>query len=251
MKIGMIGAGNMAGALARGLGEPVLVTDAGSGRARALAAELQGEALDSNERLAREADVVILCHKPAQLQMVAAQAGAHARRVVSLLAATPLQRVQQAYPHASVVRAVPSITVALREGVTPMASDPDDASDFPAAARELFGRVGHVVVLPDRLLEAATGLSGVMPAYLALFAEAQIDSGIRHGVPEAQASEIVAAALEGSARLLRARDCETLRLRREVSSPGGVTARGLAALERGGMRTALASAMDAVLGTGA
>src|SRR5262249_50852456 len=157
MKIGMIGAGNMAGALARGLDEHVLVTDAGSGRARALAAELHGEALDSNERLSREADVLILCHKPYQLDMVSAQAHEHARRVISLLAATPLERVQKAYPHAAVVRAVPSITVALRVGVTPMSIDPDEATDFPEVARALFERVGSVVILPDRLLEAASG----------------------------------------------------------------------------------------------
>jgi pyrroline-5-carboxylate reductase len=95
-------------------------------------------------------------------------------------------------------------------------------------------------------MEAATGLSGVLPAYLALFAEAQIDAGIRHGVPATQATEIVTAALEGSAKLLRARGGDTLRVRREVSSPGGLTARGLAALEHRGLRDAISHAMDEV-----
>ena len=71
MRVGLIGAGNMARALARGWGEPVLVSDAGSGRARALAEELGGEAVDSNLEVARAAELVVLCHKPAQLAEVA------------------------------------------------------------------------------------------------------------------------------------------------------------------------------------
>ena len=88
MQVGFIGSGNMARALARGWGEPVLCTDAGSGRAAALAEELGGEALASNRELAERADVVILAHKPAQLAEVAWEAAGGAKAVVSLLAST-------------------------------------------------------------------------------------------------------------------------------------------------------------------
>src|SRR5438270_28705 len=71
MQVGLIGAGNMARAMARGWGDPVLCSDSGSGRARALAQELGGEALDSNAAVAQRADLVVLCHKPAQLEPVA------------------------------------------------------------------------------------------------------------------------------------------------------------------------------------
>ena len=74
MRVGFIGAGNMARALARGWGDPVLCTDSGSGRARALAEELGGEAVASNRELAERAELVILAHKPAQLQEVAWEA---------------------------------------------------------------------------------------------------------------------------------------------------------------------------------
>ena len=80
----------------------------------------------------------------------------------------------------------------------------------------------------------------------ALFAEAWTDAAIRHGIPAAQAATLVAETMAGTAALLRQTD--TLALRRGVTSPGGSTARGLAALERGGVRTALATAMDDVLG---
>ena len=89
MQLGFIGAGNMASALARGWGEPVLCTDSGSGRAAALARELGGEALASNRELAERADVVVLAHKPAQLDAVAAEIAGVAKAVVSILARTP------------------------------------------------------------------------------------------------------------------------------------------------------------------
>jgi pyrroline-5-carboxylate reductase len=247
MQIGLIGAGNMASALARGWGEPVLATDSGSGRAAALARELGGEAATSNADLAERVEVIVLCHKPAQLDAVAAEIGDRARRVVSVLAATPLQRLRAAYPGAQVARAMPNTPVEIRRGVTCMAFDEQGDPAFAQAARDLFERVGTVVTLPDRLLDIATGLSGVAPAYLSLIVEAQVDAAVRYGLPAEQGVEILAAALEGSAALLRARDGDTLALRREVASPGGLTARGLEALERGGVRAAFSDAMAALV----
>jgi pyrroline-5-carboxylate reductase len=88
---------------------------------------------------------------------------------------------------------------------------------------------------------------GVTPAYVALIAEASIDAAVRNGLKADLATDIFLAALAGSAALLQARDGDTLAVRREVTSPGGSTARGLAALERHGLRTALDEATRAVL----
>ena len=99
MKLGLIGAGNMASALARGIGEPVLVHDIDDAKARALAEELGGEAVGSNAELAERADALVLCHKPKQLEEVAAEAaGAHPRIVISILAATTTEQLSAAYP---------------------------------------------------------------------------------------------------------------------------------------------------------
>src|SRR3954468_21400502 len=98
MRVGFIGAGNMARALARGLGEPVLCTDAGSGRARRLADELGGEAVGSNRELAERAELVILAHKPVQLEAVASDVGGSAKAIVSLLARTPQADVARSPP---------------------------------------------------------------------------------------------------------------------------------------------------------
>jgi pyrroline-5-carboxylate reductase len=246
MTIGFIGGGNMARALARGLGEPVLVTDGGSGRAAALAGELGGQAYSSNAELADQVEILILAHKPAQLEAVAAEVGDRAARVISLLGGTPLERLRAAYPASEVVRAMPNTAVEIREGVTCLCVD--GAPELGGAARVLFERVGLVVELPERLIDVATAVSGVAPAYVALIAEAWIDAAIRHGLPPGPAAELVGASLRGSAALLCSRSMDTLTVRREVTSPGGMTARGLQALERSGLRAAFAQATEDVLG---
>ncbi len=247
MQIGFIGAGNMARALARGLGEPVLCTDGGSGRAKALAQELGGEALSSNAELAQRADVVILAHEPDDLHEVAEQVGGHARAVLSLMGRTTVAQLEGAYPGVPVFRAMPNTPVQVRRGVICMARTPGVESELEVSIRSLLERAGLVVVLPERLMGIATATMGVWPAYLALIVEAQVDASVRAGMSPRQAAELVAAAIEGSAALLAHHDYDTLAVRREVTSPGGGTARGLQALEDGGLRAAIARATDAVL----
>jgi pyrroline-5-carboxylate reductase len=254
MKVGLIGAGNMARALARGWGHPVLCSDSGSGRAQALADELGGRA-GSNVEVAREADLVVLCHKPYQLKQVAAEIAdaTHDTSIVSILGGTSAQTVRQAYSKAgSVFRIEPSTPVEVRRGVLLYAEydlDPGYTPNDPDVEREvvaLFERVGWVARVPESLLGAAAAIGAVGPAYLALVAEAWADAGIRHGLKPELAGRLVAETMAGTADLLAAREWDTLAVRREVTSPGGSTARGLDALERAGLRTAFADAMDAV-----
>ena len=249
MQVGFIGSGNMARALARGWGDPVLCTDSGSGRAQALAAELGGEAVASNRELAERADIVILAHKPAQLAEVAWEAAGAAKVVVSLLASTPQADLRSAYPGVPVFRVEPNTAVEIRRGVLVFA-EPDAQSDaeLSASVHELFARVGTVVDVPERLMSVAGACSGVGPAYWALLIEAWVDAAVKRGLPAALATQLVTETMAGSADLVRARDGDTLAVRREVASPGGTTARGLAALERGGVRTAFSNAMDDVVG---
>jgi pyrroline-5-carboxylate reductase len=250
MTIGFVGSGNMARALALGWGEPVLCTDAGSGRARELAAQTGGEAVAGNRELAERADLVILAHKPAQLGAVAAEIGDAARAVVTILARTTQAQVREAYPGTPVFRIEPNTPVEVRKGVMAFAipDAPVDA-DLLGAVHERFARLGTVVDVPEALMRAAGAIGGVGPAYFALLAEAWVDAGIRHGLSPQAASTLVTETMAGSAELLRLREHDTLAMRRGVTSPGGTTARGLAALERGGVRTALAQAMDDVVGS--
>jgi pyrroline-5-carboxylate reductase len=246
MRVGLIGAGNMASALARGWGDPVLCTDAVPGKAEALVAELGGEVARSNAALAEAADVIVLCHKPDQLDAVAAQVEGNEREtaIVSILAGVPLDALRSAYPGASkVIRLMPNVAVEIGRGVICVAAE----SDEDAGVTELLERVATVVTVPERLIEVATAIQGVGPAYVSLFVEAQVDAAVRLGMPPRMAVELATATTEGSAALLAARDFDTLNLRRSVTSPGGVTARGLAALEDGGLRAAFQAAADAAV----
>jgi len=252
MQIGLIGCGNMARALARGWGRPVLCADPIAERARRLAAEVGGEALAGNAQVADRADLVVLCHKPAQLAAVAEEIGPLARAVASILAATPLAALQQAYPGKPVYRFIPSLPAEVRQGaIVQAAADPGDHgrdAQLDAQVSELFAELGTLVVLDDALMDVAMGLMSCGPAYIALVAEAQVDAGVRRGVPAAHGAELVVQTLAGTAELLRRRGNDTTAVRREVASPGGVTARGLDALERAGVRAAFSDALDAVLG---
>ena len=247
MNIGLIGSGNMARAMARGWGRPVLCADPVGGRAQALVEEVGGEALQSNAEVAQRADLVVLCHKPAQLAAVAGEVAPHARAVASILAATPLAALKEAYPGKPVYRFIPSLPVEVRQGAVVQADGPEQDPDTDRAVSELFAELGTLVVLPDGLVDVAMGLMSCAPAYVALVAEAQIDAGVRKGIPAAQGAELVVQTLAGTAELLRRRGNDTMAIRREVASPGGLTARGLDALERGGIRAAFSDALDAVL----
>jgi pyrroline-5-carboxylate reductase len=250
MQIGLIGAGNMARAMARGWGRPLLCADPLAVRARGLAEEVQGEALASNAEVAEQADLVILCHKPVQLEQVAREVGPHAKAIASILAATPLQALKDAYPDRPVYRFIPSLPVEVRQGAVVQAADAEQDAALDAKVGGLFAELGTLVVLPDALVDVAMGLMSCAPAYVALVAEAQVDAGVRHGIPAAQGAELVVQTLAGTAELLRRRDNDTQTVRREVTSPGGLTARGLDALERAGLRSAFSDALDAVLADG-
>src|SRR5437588_9132175 len=142
--------------------------------------------------------------------------------------------------------------VEVRAGAIVQARDEQsgEEGELDRAVAELFGELGMLVVLDDSLVDVAMGLMSCAPAYVALVAEAQVDAGVRRGIPASAGAELVVQTLAGTAELLRARGNDAAAVRREVTSPGGVTARGLAALERAGLRAAFSAAPDPVPGDG-
>lgn len=243
MKLGFIGAGNMASALARGIGEPVFATDPVPGKAEALVEAVGGEALESAAYVADAADAVVLAHKPAQLEAVAAELGDRAKVVVSILGGVSTDLLQQAYPDAAVHRFLPNIPVELGQGVLCYAAPEEDA-----ALVDVFARAGRIVRLPNEaLIEPAMALMSCGPAFMALVAEALVDAGVMHGLNPDDAAAMVVETMAGSAAVLRETDVDTRGLRARVTSPGGSTAQGLAALEQAGLRAAFEDAVTAVV----
>jgi len=247
VQVGLIGAGNMARAMALGWGRPVLVCDALPERAHALATETGGEALATNAEVAQRADLVLLCHKPPGLAAVAAEVAPHAKAVASILGGVPLAELKAAYPDRPVYRLLPSTPVAVRQGAVILAADDEQDATLDADVRALMAELGTLVELPDALVDVAMGLMSNAPAYYALVAEAQIDAGVRRGLTPDQAARLVVQTMAGTAELLKQAEFDTLAVRRAVTSPGGSTARGLDALERGGVRAAFSDALDAIL----
>jgi pyrroline-5-carboxylate reductase len=240
MIVGFVGSGSMAAAMARGWSgefEGMLFSDSGSGRAKALAEELGGEAV-SNAEIAERADFVVVAVKPGALDEVGPELGA-ARRVVSILAAVPLARLESAFPGAEALRAMPNVGVEVRRGVLCVAG---------AAADEVRAKLdvlGHVVEIPDGDFDEATAVMSCAPAYLALAVEALADAGAEAGLDAELARELVVETTAGTAELLRIR--HPADVRKAVASPGGSTEAGLEALEREGAREAFEAAVRASL----
>jgi pyrroline-5-carboxylate reductase len=248
MRLGLIGAGNMASALARGIGEPVLVADIDREKARALAEELGGDAVDSNAALAERADAVVLCHKPGQLEEVAAEASVSARVVVSILAAVTTDRLEEAYPGVPVYRFIPNMPAEVRRGVLCYTPGSRAAEGPEAEILELFGRAGTIIRLDDEpLIEPAMALMSCGPAFMALVAESFADAGEAHGLPPEEAVRMVVETMGGTAAYLAEHGYDTEALRARVATPGGATERGLVRLEERGLRDVCRSAVDAVV----
>jgi pyrroline-5-carboxylate reductase len=240
MIIGFVGSGSMAAAIAHGLAgevEGMLFSDSGSGRAAALAEELGGEAV-SNQEVAERADVVVLAVKPAALDAVASSIGA-ARAIVSVLAATPLERLRSAFPDAQILRTMPNVGVEVRQGVICV------AGEASPEVRATLGRIAHVVEIEEKDFDAATAAMGCSPAYLALAVEAIADAGAADGLDPELARELVVETAAGTAELLRRRDPAAVQ--KAVASPGGSTEAGLEELDRLDARGAFAAAVDGSL----
>ena len=248
MRLGLIGAGNMASALARGIGEPVLVYDVDAAKARALADELGGEAVGSNAELAERADALVLCHKPKQLEEVASEVDGRAQVVVSILAAITTEQVSAAYPGASIYRFIPNMNTEVRRGVLCYVPGPGASEGPEDEILALMGRAGAVIPLADEpLIEPAMALMSCGPAFMAFVAESFAEAGAAHGLDPDDAMRMVVETMGGTADYLARHAYDGPELRARVATPGGVTEKGLNTLEERGLRDVCRAAVDTVV----
>ena len=255
---GSIGAGNMAGAMIEGwlradpsLGERILVTDRGSGRAADLAARLGVQHVADNAELVRRADVLLIAVKPIDVERVLREASELIdadTAVVSVaagIATTTLENVlEQGVP---LFRCMPNVGVKVGAGTLCFAKGPFTGS---AAEERVIGwldQIGTVVKLEERLFDAATALAGSGPAFLGLVIEAFEDAGITSGLSAASARALILSTMVGTANLLDETGISCSDLRRMVTSPGGTAAAGLAQMERGSVRGGIIDGVLAAL----
>lgn len=256
-QLGLIGGGVMGTAilsrlLERGLypAEAVLVSEPGAVRRTELQ-QRYAVAVTADNAEAAQAEVLLLAIKPQIFGQVMAQLEAQQRGqmphqlVLSILAGTPLHQLQAAFAQQPVVRAMPNTPAIVGAGCTAIAPGAHVTPAHLDQARRIFSAIGSVVEVPESLMDAVTGLSGSGPAYVALLIEALGDGGVAAGLPRPIAQQLALETVLGTAELLKQTGQHPAQLKDQVTSPGGTTIAGVAALERAGFRSALIEAVRA------
>ena len=255
MIIGFIGTGNMGGALARAVrsarpNDVLLLSDASSERAEALAQEVGGDVVD-NRTVAMNADYIFLGVKPQMLQdMLSGIVGllrsrADSFTIISMAAGVPISRLKQLCGRpCPIIRIMPNTPVSVGEGAVLYSVSEGTSPEAVYKFCEIMANAGRLMNIDERLIDAASAISGCGPAYADLFIEALADGGVACGLPRSLALELAAATLSGSARLILETGKHPAQLKDEVCSPGGTTIQGVRALEKGGLRSAV---MEAVI----
>jgi pyrroline-5-carboxylate reductase len=241
----------MAAAMARGWAagdggpEAMLFCDLDRDRAEALARDVGGETRAGLRELAGDSELLLLAVKPAALDEVARELGGEAPAVVSVLAATPVARLADAFPGVPLMRVMPNQPAEVGSGVLCYVKPQGMSAELERRVKELLVALGTTVELEEALIDAAMAVMSCTPAYFAMIARALADAGAREGLERDQAVELVALTLAGTGRLLTVRTPEGIE--RAVAPPGGATEAGMQALERGGLEGALSDAVTASL----
>lgn len=238
----------LGGLLSSGWAQPhdVVVVEMLPERREVLAARFDGVRVQAD---VEPADGAVVAVKPGDVEAACASiAAAGTSRVLSIAAGVPLARLERALGGSgavSVVRAMPNMGALIGAGAAAISPGRAANDEDLTWAESILGAVGTVVRLPEALLDAVTGLAGSGPAYLFMMAEALIDAGVLVGLPRLTSQALVQQTLLGAARLLVETDDSPEALRAAVTSPGGTTAAGLAALERAGLRAGFLDAVSA------
>lgn len=255
-KFGFIGTGNMGGALVRALrksvsGNEVVLADNNSLKAQGLAASLGCNAAD-NKTVAKEAKYIFLGVKPQMMNALLSEISSVLRErsdrfiIVTMVAGIEIGRYNEMlganYP---IIRIMPNTPVSVGEGVVLYSTSDDvymdEINEFSAAMKN----VGVLDKLPEKLINAASALSGCGPAFVYMFAEALADGAVECGLPRDKANTYAAQTLLGAAKLILESDKHTATLKDEVCSPGGTTIAGVHSLEDAGFRGAAMGAVKA------
>jgi pyrroline-5-carboxylate reductase len=253
--LGFLGAGNMAGALIKGLihsraVEPqrIVASDLKPERLKQLEAAHGIRTTTDNHALLRDVDVLVIAVKPQVVDKVLTEFGRDVKSgtlVVSVAAGVPIAAIEARLPAgARVVRSMPNTPATALAGATAIAAGTHATDDDMKIAHALFEAVGRVVTLDESLLDAVTGLSGSGPAYVMLMIEALADGGVKVGLHRDTALLLAAQTVYGSAKLLLETGEHPGRLKDMVTSPGGTAIAGLHTLESGGLRRTLIDAVE-------
>ncbi|MCR5468891.1 MAG: pyrroline-5-carboxylate reductase [Lachnospiraceae bacterium] len=256
--IGFIGAGNMASAIIKGIiksgmfkPEQIYASSKNGASSEKLKNEL-GINATSNKEIVNACDVVVLAVKPGMLTDVIKGFRADVKKetlFISIVAGTSIERLKTMFLNdaLNVVRAMPNTPALVGEAMTAICAEDnisDSEKDFVLKLFESFGEAEYV---PEKLMDAVTGVSGSSPAYVYMFIEALADGAVAEGMPRAQAYKFAAQAVLGSAKMVLETGEHPGALKDAVCSPGGTTIEAVATLENLGFRSAVIEAERACI----
>ena len=255
-RVGFIGAGKMATALARGLvaagfstTDQIVASDVFPAARTQFADETGARVVDSNAEVATSAQILILAVKPQQMSGVLAELQHHLTAdhlVISIAAGISLNAILSVLGHHTrLVRVMPNTPCLIGESASGFAIGGAATANDKTLVERLLSSVGVAVAVDEKLLDAVTGLSGSGPAYVYQIIEALSDGGVRVGLPRDIATKLAAQTVMGAAKMVLETGQHPGVLKDAVTSPGGTTIAGLHALERGGLRASLMNAVEA------
>lgn len=255
-RVGFIGAGKMATALARGLvaakfvpAQSIVAADVSSAALEQFARETGATSADSNVDVLSNSEIVILAVKPQQMKDVLTEIAPEAKSrhlFVSIAAGIPLAFLSRGLgAERRIIRVMPNTPCLVSAGASAFALGGAATPDDGQLVSSLLSTVGVAVQVSETLLDAVTGLSGSGPAYVYQIIEALSDGGVQMGLPRNIATLLAAQTLLGAARMVIETGEHPGALKDAVTSPGGTTIAGLHALESGGLRGCLMNAVKA------
>tara|TARA_B100000029_G_scaffold55488_1_gene50323 strand:+ start:312 stop:1139 length:828 start_codon:yes stop_codon:yes gene_type:complete len=258
--IGFLGAGKMATALAHGivgsgLVKPgrVIASDVVPEARKAFAKALGAKVALSNTEVFKKTDVVVLAVKPHQVKEVLEEVKEAATRnhlVISIVAglktdAPVFNEVFDGKPPFRFVRVMPNTPALVGEGTAGFCLGRNARATDAKLTAKILGGVGLAVKVPERLMDAVTGLSGSGPAYIFEIIEALSDGGVHAGLPRELATQMAAQTVMGAAKMVLETGEHPGKLKDMVTSPGGTTIEGLRVLEEHGLRAGCINAVRA------
>ena len=254
--IGFVGAGQMATALAKGFcqagsvsASSIVACDVYPAAGERFVEQTGGRLAGSNAQVASECQVIFLAVKPQQMSHAMADIRAALRPehlVVSIAAGITLQTMAAGLgEHVKMIRVMPNTPSLVGCGASALSRGLKATDDDVALIRRLLSNVGIAVEVPEKLMDAVTGLSGSGPAYVYQIIEALSDGGVRMGLPRDTATKLAAQTVLGAAQMVLTTGQHPGSLKDAVTSPGGTTIAGLHALERGGLRGIVMNAVEA------
>jgi pyrroline-5-carboxylate reductase len=255
LRIAILGAGNMGGALIGGIVDRVTPAShvTATTRTPERAAELTAKygiaaTAGLNSEAAAQADLIVLAVKPGTLPKVVIEIRdvlSDKKILLSLAAAVPIALIERlAVTRMPIFRAMPNIPVVVKEGATAVAANSVCTAEQRQVVEDIFRAVGVVVFVEEDMMHAVTALSGSGPAYIYMVIEAMIAGGLKMGLSRDISTRLAEQTVLGAAKLVRETGLHPAVLRDQVITPGGVTISAIHELERHGLRAMLISAIE-------